>query len=206
MSGATVNSGVGEKPQSAFSAVVRKSFSSFSVDSILSGGESRPARHADEGREGEHRGGLGCPSSTHAADFLLRDDRSIESCKKDRDVGGRTSPPSPACDDDDRDEDIHVDTDTEDEKERDRLQTQPVIRPTALGPLQDPRLSGLGHSGPPPPHTLFPHHLQAGLWPSLPLLHHQLSLRALASKCSRRFMGFPCSKSLIKVTTDLSWF
>ncbi|KAG7155858.1 homeobox protein MSX-1-like [Homarus americanus] len=182
MSGATVNSGVGEKPQSAFSAVVRKSYSSFSVDSILSGGESRPARHTEEGHEGDHRSPLSCPGSTHTAEFLLRDDRSSESCKKDRDTTDRTSPSSPGCDDEDRDEDIHVDTDTEDEKERerDRLQTQPVIRPTALGPLQDPRLSGLGHSGPPPPHTLFPPHLQAGLWPSLPLLHHQLSLRALA--------------------------
>lgn len=183
-----MNSGVDEKPQSAFSAVVRKSFSSFSVDSILSGGESRPTRHADEA---EHRGPLSCPASTHTADYLLREERSPDPCKKDRDATERTSPSSPACDDDDdRDEDIHVDTDTEEEKERDRerLQSQPVIRPTALGPLQDPRLTGLGgHAGPPPPHTLLPPHLQAGLWPSLPLLHHQLSLRALASKCCPSF-------------------
>lgn len=202
MSGATVNSGAGEKPQSAFSAVVRKSFSSFSVDSILSGGggggESRSARHADEGPDGEHRSPLSFPGTAHTAEFLLREERGGggggggEACKKDREGSEHTAPSSPGCEDDERDEeDIHVDTDPEDEKERDAAErlhaaAQPVIRPTALGPLQDPRLTGLGHPGPPPPHTLLPPHLQAGLWPSLPLLHHQLSLRALNSKCRPR--------------------
>ncbi|KAK7066351.1 hypothetical protein SK128_021463 [Halocaridina rubra] len=213
MSGATVNSGggsVGEKSQSAFSAVVRKSFSSFSVDSILSGngGDSRTssggggARHpADEASDGEHhrsprRSPLRGSGSTHTTEFLLQEadrDRDIRSKKNDRPPDRNSPPASPGgggeggcCDDDHEDDeevDIHVDTDTEDEKERDgELRPQPIIRPTALGPLQDPRLAALGHTGPPHPHSLLPPHIQAGLWPTLPLLHHQLSLRALASK------------------------
>lgn len=182
MSGATVNPAAGDaKPQSAFSAVVRKSFSSFSVDSILSGGEPRNARLADEAADSP-RGALGgCPGPTHAQEFLLRQERQGNASKKCRGVRS----PSPAAGaEDEAEEDVHVETDTEDEKEREaseRLLARPVIRPTALGPLQDPRLVGLGHAGPPPP-SLLPPHLQAGLWPSLPLLHHQLSLRALASK------------------------
>ncbi|XP_050740008.1 homeobox protein MSX-2-like [Eriocheir sinensis] len=180
MSGATVNPAAGDaKPQSAFSAVVRKSFSSFSVDSILSGGEPRNARLADEAADSP-RGALGgCPGPTHAQEFLLRQERQGNASKKCR---GVRSPSPSAGAEDEAEEDVHVETDTEDEKEREaseRLLARPVIRPTALGPLQDPRLVGLGHAGPPPP-SLLPPHLQAGLWPSLPLLHHQLSLRALA--------------------------
>ncbi|XP_045134245.1 homeobox protein MSX-2-like [Portunus trituberculatus] len=181
MSGATVNSAAGDgKPQSAFSAVVKKSFSSFSVDSILSGGDPRPARLGDEAAEGP-RGALGCPGSTHATEFLLRQERATDSCKKDRELREGVSPSPPGCGEE-VEEDVHVETDTEEEKEREateRLLARPVIRPTALGPLQDPRLVGLGHAAPPAP-SLLPPHLQAGLWPSLPLLHHQLSLRALA--------------------------
>ncbi|XP_066985909.1 homeobox protein MSX-2-like [Macrobrachium rosenbergii] len=194
MSGATVNTGgggsVGEKPQSAFSAVIRKSFSSFSVDSILSSGGGN--RLADDVAESDHHRSprrspqRDCSGSTHTAEFLLRDtDRGSDSYKKtDIPPDRSSSPASPGgCEndrDEEEDEDIHVDTDTEDEKERESERPQPIIRPTALGPLQDPRLAGLGHTAPPHPHSLLPPHLQAGLWPSLPLLHHQLSLRTLA--------------------------
>ena len=67
--------------------------------------------------------------------------------------------------------------DPRDEESGGVLQT--VLRPTALGPLQEhTRFPGMR-----PPSLLGQLPSQPGLWPSLPFLHHhQLSLRALQSK------------------------
>lgn len=192
------------KSHSAFSAVVqRKSYSSFSVDSILGSGGSdvRPVRHL--GPEDAAAAAIAAAAAAgigsgvmSSQDFILQEDESQVSDDKDREDTVRSSvSPSPGdCGVDEEDEeDIHVDTDTDDEKERShlgdlvrhRLGPAPIIRPTAVGPLQDPRIPGLGgpgSGGPPggPQTPLFaPHLAQAGLWTSFPLLHHQLSLRAL---------------------------
>ena len=143
---------------SAFSAVVRKSFSSFSVDSILASppADARPVRTQGDAvivpLGGRVSPGRGDPDDD---DLPSRDD---------------LSPPPPRgshecdVDEDDDEDDIHVDCDPPVEDMKDAPIRPPVVRPTAVGPLH-----------PPPP--LLPQ-----LWPSLPLLQHQLSLRALTSK------------------------
>ena len=276
MSSATVNVSHGDKPQSAFSAVVRKSYSSFSVDSILGGASPSAESHIPskedaatpleedfrpeedfrregevfssedhyrgdhhfqrnvrdpeggfighrerEGAEGENDdndstvgGGGGGDVGGGSGDFILRGNNipgapkylsmHAESAfriatsaaqaynllqeRLNRSPGldkeGRIStdrppsPSSPGCEDEDESEDVHVDTDDQDEKGRtDPQQPQTVLRPTALGPIQEPRFPGM------PPPSLLGHIPQHGLWPSLPFLHQQLSLRSLNSEC-----------------------
>ena len=157
----TTNNTLTEKPHhSAFSAVVRKSFSSFSVDSILASppADARPVRS-----EGDLRTVISTVDTAHlTSDLLLHDDTSSNDRVTPRED---ISSPRRDCDDEDDDEeDIHVDSEPEDQKDEDHRGS--LVRPTALGP-------GTLHAPPP----ILPH-----LWPSLPLLQHQLSLRALTSK------------------------
>ncbi|XP_076054835.1 uncharacterized protein LOC143033372 [Oratosquilla oratoria] len=196
MSSAVVDANPGEKATSAFSAVVRKSFSSFSVDSILAnttsnsnpGSRASPSRHTEdqdvtaESCSSRESSGMG-PSSTLRAEVPLGAQQGTSGPCRTKKSGlespGKLHSISSECEEDE--EDIHVDSDSEDEREMEeaRQQAPPIIRPTALGPLHDPRYPGLGASGPPPP-SILPHpHMQTGLWPSLPLLHHHLALRAL---------------------------
>ncbi|CAL4152730.1 unnamed protein product, partial [Meganyctiphanes norvegica] len=198
MSGTTVNpgngGGLGDKSHSAFSAVaVRKSYSSFSVDSILGSGgsDARPVRHLGP----EDAAAVALAAASHdamgAQDFLLDQDEESqvnEDKIRDNRVRDSVSPVAEDCSVDEGDEeDIHVDTDTDDEKDRgchlgDLVRHQlpaPIIRPTAVGPLQDSRIPGLSATAGPQGPFFAPHLAQAGLWTSFPLLHHQLSLRAL---------------------------
>ena len=281
MSSATANITLGDKQQSAFSAVVRKSFSSFSVDSILAGspsaeiqvtkgdssaieedyhhdedfrrdsedfsqdaefrstseqfirensvGDDYRNRDEDRGRAGgggDGAGGDGCgvegvaddagqlpigmdgdnpnflqctgqnneakyismhnasafriATSAAQAYSLLQNqlNRSSDHPKERRISSDRTpSPPTPCEEDiDDGDDDLHVDSEQE-EKDRSDNPTQTILRPTAVGPLQEQRFPGM------PAPSLLGHIPQPGLWPSIPFLHHQLSLRALQSEC-----------------------
>lgn len=277
MSSAAVNVSLGDKQQSAFSAVVRKSFSSFSVDSILAGSPSTDSTtkgdssvleadyphdgdyrtddyptdgefraddsfRRDEGvgeevyiprdeervavgngrdnvQDTEDRGGGGgtdgaggpqdnCIRSSNS-DYLQPDPNTAKylamhsdsafriattaaqaytllhnrlsrspEMPKDRRLPRSPSPPTPGCDEDieEADDDIHVDSEEHDEKERPELPPQTVVRPTAVGPTQEPRFPGVG------PPALLGHIHQPGIWPSFPFLHHQLSLRALQSE------------------------
>jgi len=242
MSSAAVNPALGDKSQSAFSAVVRKSFSSFSVDSILGGSASAESvltsktdgntqidedfrrdaedyteehyrdSHETEGEEtegvngtGETDGGGGgggggrefivhssTPKflsmhaesafriATSAAQAYNLIQERLNNRSPPKAVSMATdrpsSPTSPTCEDEE-DEDIHVDGEEQDEKERcESQQPQTILRPTALGPLHEPRFPGV------PPHGLLGHIPQPGLWPSIPFLHQQLSLRSLNSK------------------------
>ena len=195
-SSTTVNHTIGDKPQSAFSAVVRKSFSSFSVDSILGGAspsaDGGPTREeVEEVRrrtEEELRSVLERSGSSPSSNFLLPDEAS-ELKQQLRSRRADTSSPDRSSDRDvdgeDLEEDIHVDSDVDEKDLNDEDgvgSQQQILRPTALGPLPE-RFTGVPTSavGPQPP-SLLPHHLQSGLWPSLPFLHHQLSLRAFNSK------------------------
>ncbi|KAA0195170.1 hypothetical protein HAZT_HAZT005907 [Hyalella azteca] len=299
MSSAAVNVTLGDKPQSAFSAVVRKSFSSFSVDSILAGSPSTDTPHskgdssaiegdyahdsdyrrevddypsegefrsddnfrrddsssvgddvfipreddrirvvvgngADSVQETEDRGGGGdgnddsgggenCIRSnsnflastpntakylglhgdsafriatTAAQAFTLLHNRLNRSPElpKDRRLPRSPSPRTPGCDEDieDADDDIHVDSEEQDEKERSELSSQTVVRPTAVGPIQEPRFPGVG------PPALLGHLPQHGLWPSFPFLHHQLSLRALQKSPEMPRFNVPIKVTLRK--------
>lgn len=277
MSGATANIAAAEKAQSAFSAVVRKSFSSFSVDSILAGSPSTETqvskedssaieedyhheedfrrdtddfshdaefrspedqftressvgtglgdeeylpREGDRGSGSEGGGGGGggrtlgaevqlslrnansdflqCTGSNNDAKYLSMHNasafriatsaaqaynllqtqlsrRSPEHPKEERISSDRSPSPSTPCEEDIDDDELQVDSE-QDEKERAENHAQTILRPTALGPLQEPRFPGM------PPPSLLGHIPQPGLWPSLPFLHHQLSLRALQSE------------------------
>ncbi|XP_063599163.1 homeobox protein MSX-2-like [Penaeus indicus] len=149
---------------SAFSAVVRKNFSSFSVDSILAS-DSRGARPEDDLKASP------------------REPSDAESEREDERSPGRRD-----------EDDVEVRMDSEDDlKEHDSLEDCApdggAFRPAAVTPLRDAlfpsRVGGAPH------HPLLPAGLQPGLWPPLHLLQHHLALRACAAKSSEppRFHG-----------------
>ncbi|XP_042858701.1 homeobox protein MSX-2-like [Penaeus japonicus] len=164
MSGVAPAAEVKPSQNSAFSTVIKKNFSSFSVDSILAS-DSRGSRPEDDLKAS--------PRDPSDAESEREDERSPS--RRDED-------------------DIEVRVDSDDElKEHDSLEDCPseggVFRPSAVTPLRDTLFPS--RVGGPPHHPLLPASLQPGLWPPLHLLHHHLALRACAAKSQEppRFHG-----------------
>lgn len=177
MAGVAAAEGVRPSQNSAFSAVVKKSFSSFSVDSILAP-DSRPCRSEDD----------------------LKVTSSCDPCDLESDRDECDFPPSRSHEDD---VEIHVDSEDELGKDGGHLDEDEgnlgedgghlledegrlmedchteggLIKPTVLSPPREMPFP------PGAPHPLLPPSLQPGLWPPLHLLHHHLALRAFASTC-----------------------
>ncbi|XP_068223254.1 homeobox protein MSX-2-like isoform X2 [Palaemon carinicauda] len=166
MSGVAVApEGVRPSHNSAFSAVIKKSFSSFSVDSILAPDSSRPSRLEDG-------------SSVKLTSHDTCD--SQDACDLESDH--ETDPASPLRP---RDRGVTVEESEDDLPEDETLSEDcpgelGVLKPTLLEgpPPRDLTFPSAASVGGHPPPSLLPPNLQPGLWPPLHLLHHHLALRA----------------------------
>ncbi|KAK8385201.1 hypothetical protein O3P69_012188 [Scylla paramamosain] len=159
MAGAAGQDAVRHSHNSAFSAVVRKSFSSFSVDAILAP-DARPPR---------------APEHAHASPTppVAESDRDEEDEEEEA-----------PREEDEEEREVHVDSEeevvegearlAEEEDEGSRRGEATFLRPCVFPTPRDLPL----HQG--APHPLVPPSLQPGLWPPLHLLHHHLALRAFA--------------------------
>ncbi|XP_066986040.1 homeobox protein MSX-2-like [Macrobrachium rosenbergii] len=165
MSGVAVApEGVRPSHNSAFSAVVKKSFSSFSVDSILAPDSSRPSRLED-----------GPPKLTSHDLCDSQDACDLES-DHETDPASPLRPHDRGMTVEESEDDLHED----ETLSEDCPGELGVLKPTLLeGPpprdLPFPPAASVG--GHPPP-SLLPPNLQPALWPPLHLLHHHLALRA----------------------------
>ncbi|XP_045134225.1 homeobox protein MSX-2-like [Portunus trituberculatus] len=157
MAGAEGQDAVRHSHNSAFSAVVRKSFSSFSVDAILAP-DARPPR---------------APEHIHASPTppVAESDRDEEDEEEET-----------PREEYEEEREVHVDSEEEvvegdprlgeDEDEGSRRGEDTLLRPCVF---PAPRDMPLHQSA---PHPFVPPSLQPGLWPPLHLLHHHLALRA----------------------------
>lgn len=186
MAGAATAGGTAEgvrvSQHSAFSAVVRKNFSSFSVDSILAPDSHKSQKLNPEDLRVASSGPCD-PESDHD---------EVE------DVCGTPSPSGRLEDDvhGDTDEEEDLRDDDDDEGSTIHLPSEEEVHHTGLSRtaaslLNPPRRDGTpfsppGGGGGLPHHPVLPPSLQpgglGGLWPPLHLIQHHLALRAFASR------------------------
>ncbi|XP_064105162.1 homeobox protein MSX-2-like [Macrobrachium nipponense] len=173
MSGVIAAEAVRASHNSAFSAVVRKSFS-FSVDAILGSSPSKDA--AKEPVSPESIGTTRVPLPETSLTPPAEDRLSAKDLDEEVD-----------------DEEINVDSDHIDDDGRCEVNRDPEDL-SRLAPALPNLLGSLGGAGPPLPpastsSTVIAPQLQ-GTWPPNLLLHHQLALRALArSPEPPKFLG-----------------